>query len=357
MNKKTSILFTLSLFLFTSSVVAEGVKMAQTITLQAGWNAFSLGISPEETADEIFSDWPVEKVGYYNPAALLETKQYSGSSTTEGSGSTGIIMWRRGEPALSPLQYLPAGIYLCFNTNAASSAAFTVTLKGEPSAPRITWHPSGSTDAMNYIGISLAGGTTTTADKYLDGFSGGNITKSYVINGSDPSKLSLAPMTSTAELVDGQAVAMTCSAVSDWSGVFFVTPQFGVDFSTNDEYQVISVRNDSSRSRKVVIEIAAADAASSVSVPDGIMILDTSVFTNDWTAFSSSQPFTKTLSSGETLELEVAIDRTKLTGAAGTVYGGLVTVKDATQGEYASGFRATIPLSVTSDGGASSERA
>ena len=82
MNKKTSLLLTLSLFLFTFSAFAEGVKMAQTVTLQPGWNAFSLGISPEETADEIFSAWPVEKVGYYNPAALLETKQYSGSSTT-----------------------------------------------------------------------------------------------------------------------------------------------------------------------------------------------------------------------------------------------------------------------------------
>jgi len=335
-----------------------GVKQAQDVKLVSGWNAFSLGVAPDETADEIFSSWPVERVGYYNPAAFLETKQYSGTFSTEGGARTGYIMWRRGEQSLSFLKHLPVGVYVCFNTNAASAAAFTTTLVGTPAAPRITWHPSNTNDAMNLVGISVADGTTTLGS-YLDGFDGGNVNllKFYGIHGLDETKISLGPLSATTPLADGQVVVAMCNKVTDWSGVLFVSPQYGLHFSTNATYLTFSVRNDSTKARDISVELT--DGATALPMPTGLKLLDTTHFTNSWIDFSPSQPFRKTLAAKDQLELMAAVDRTRLGGQAGDIFGGLLTVKDVTpdDGTGVSRFRATVPFEVTSDGGASAENA
>ena len=46
------------------------VKVAQTIDLAPRWNAVYVTVAPEESADEIFGAWPVEKIGYDCPAIV-----------------------------------------------------------------------------------------------------------------------------------------------------------------------------------------------------------------------------------------------------------------------------------------------
>lgn len=78
-----------------------GVKVAQTIKLVEGWNAVYVTVAPDETADAIFAEWPVDEVGVYDPAAFLTTKQYSQSGSTEGTMASGFRMWYRKTPGLS----------------------------------------------------------------------------------------------------------------------------------------------------------------------------------------------------------------------------------------------------------------
>ena len=59
-------------------------EKVQTFALVKGWNAVRVEVGPKEDADTLFRDWPVEWVALYDPAAYLNTRQYSGRATGEG---------------------------------------------------------------------------------------------------------------------------------------------------------------------------------------------------------------------------------------------------------------------------------
>ena len=351
MNKKISILLILSLFLFTSSVFAEGVKMAQTFTLQAGWNAVYIEVTPDGTADEVFAAWPVERVGVYDPASYLETKQYSGSENTEGTRSSAYKMWRRGEPALSTLARVIANqIYVCNNTNETD---YEVTLYGRPAAPRFTWHPSSTNETMNFVGISaVPGETNVTLDAYFNGFTGGPV-NFYRFQGFNET-IQLSPVSASDKFANGDVVVASAAKVSDFSGVLNVTPLTGLDFSTNLNYRTLSVRNDGATERTVSIKLDSGDIPTGgerPNSPEQLLVRESVGQTNEWVSFPAGNSFVKNLASGETLTLEIALDRTKLTTAAGYYYGGLLKIEDTSTGDTASHARVTLPIEVTSDGG------
>ena len=356
MNKKTYVLFTLSLFLFTSSVFAEGVKMAQTITLKAGWNAVYIEVSPDESADAIFSEWPVDRVGVYDPASYLETKQYSGSENTEGTLSTAYKMWRREMPELSTLARVIANqVYVCNNTNKTD---YSVTLYGRPAAPRITWHPSSTNETMNLVGISAVPGATVTPSGYFNGFTGGPVSF-YRFQGFGET-IQLALVSASATFADGDVLVATSTKVSDFSGVINVSPLSGLDFSTNLNYHALSIRNDGATDRTVSIKLDSGDIPEGGSrpiPPEGLFVRESSGQTNEWISFPAGTNFVKNLAAGETLNLEIALDRTQFTTAAGFYYGGLLKIEDTSTDDVASHMRVTLPIEVTSDGGVSSTKA
>lgn len=330
-----------------------GVQMAQRVSLLRGWNAVYLEVAPEGDAAEVFADWPVAWVAVYDPAAFLETQQYSGTASSEGTKSRlGYRIWRRGNPAASSLAGVPAnGIYVCFATNAWSG-----TLYGPPCAPRTTWHQSSADDPMNLIGFSTY--ADTSIGTYFDGLDVGNTTyRRYC--GNNPSAPTLGAVFASETFENGNVLVMDSTAVSDWSGVLHVSPQYGLDYGTNASMQVLTVRNDGSRARTVRVTLSLGNAANLKDippVPQGLQIRDFGRIAEDpsWTPFSPEAPFEKRLGPGETLRLQIAVDRTALEGAAGTAYGALLSVLDVDGG---SAMRATIPLNVVSDGGASAATA
>jgi len=336
-------------------VEAKGVKLSQTVKLQAGWNAVYVTVAPDETADEIFGVWPVNSVAVYDPAAFLDTAQYSGSESSEGTTSTGYRMWRRGHPDLSQVQAIPANsVCVCFNTNLLDLAGFGTTLFGRPAAPRTSWHTSSTDEPMNFVGVLSVAGETTTLSGYFDGLDVGNASF-YSVVGVDPVQILTTPIKTTAALANGQVVVATASKISDWSGVLNVSPVGGLDFSTNVQVQTFSVRNDGAKARTVRISLGMGVAARLTdvpTVPTGLLLRDTASITNGWTAFSPSTPVERVLAAGEKVTWQLALDRTKLKGAAGEYYGGLLTFDDVDGG---SKMRVTLPVEVTSDGGASGE--
>lgn len=341
--------------LVSAGALGGRVESSQTVTLMQGWNAFYLEVSPEQSAEELFSSWPVRSVSAYDTSAFLETRQYSGTLSSEGTYAPGYRVWRRGaDEGLSTLSGVPANtVYMAYNTNAT---AFVTTIFGRPSAPRVSWHVSSTNETMNLVGVSTAG--NTTIGDYFNGPLGGNASfYAYKVWGTNELEPKLTTLFPTSTLTNGDVVVATASKVSDWSGVLHVSPMSGIDFSTNRTLAAVSVRNDSTLPRTVRIKMgtgAAQQLEDIPSVPTGLLIRDRSV-SKDWTPFTSSTPYERTLATNETLVLDLALDRTQLLGAAGQYYGALLTVSDATAD--GSSFRAAIPLEATSDGGAGAETA
>lgn len=334
---------------------AVTVKRAQTITLKKGWNAVYIQVAPDEAADDLFADWPVDTVGFYDPAAFLDTVQYSGTESTEGTLRTGFVLWRRNEPGLSALRYVAAnGVYVCY-----ASAAFTTTLYGRPAAPRITWHVTSDDTVLNYVGLAVEPGETARLYDYFDGFDGGKtaLQSIFILTGTDASSGGSGQVLSQTGLENGTGLLMSSQKVSDWSGVLNVSPISGLDFSTDKSVRTLTVRNDGSYARTVSVSLTPGDGTTGVIVPpmpEHLYVRDAAFRTNAWTSFSTETPFSKKLAAGEKLELEIAVDRSAYTSAAGTYYGALVHVRDTDGG---SKMHVALPLDVTSDGGVAAENA
>lgn len=331
---------------------APGVKVAQQVTLQKGWNAVYVTVAPDESADEIFADWPTDRVGVYDPASFLATRQYSGAGSNEGVASSGFLMWYRSAGELSQFKRIAANsVYVCFATEAWSG-----TLYGRPAAPRITWHPSSTSDPMNYVGFSLANGAKVTLGQYFDGVDIGTAIHAFLVCGGEPDHYSLMSATGQTEFGNGDVVVLTAANASDWSGTLRVTPMSGLDFSSNVTHLALSVRNDGAASRTVALELGGGAAAKVGDIPpqlaEGFMLRDETVATNGWVAFATSRPFSKKLAAGETLELTLALDRSKMAGPAGTYYGSILTIRDVDGG---SNMRVSLPVEATGDGGAMGE--
>lgn len=334
------------------SFARAGVQSSQPVSLTTGWNAFYLTVAPDGDPSEVFGKWPVAWVAAYDPAAFQHTKQYSGAESNEGTSETGYLVWRRDNPGVTTLFGVPAGtVYVCFATNSWSG-----TLYGRPQAPRLTWHRSSSDESMNLAGLSTYAPTTLSG--YFSGLDVGNATYRHYC-GPDPANPILGQVFANESFNRGDVIVMDSRSVSDWSGVLYVSPLTGVDFGTNLTQASVSVRNDGATARTVKINLSAGTGRALTdipTVPTGLYCRDAAgVATNEpWRVFSVDQPFSKRLEPGETLRLELALDRTSLEAAAGTLYGGLLNVTDEDGGSF---MIATIPLEATSDGGASSETA
>ncbi len=332
------------------------VEMAQKVSLVQGWNAVYLRVGPSDRADAFFADWPVDWVAAYDPAAFQETRQYSGTDSSEGTVRTAYKVWRRGDLGASSLVGVPGNaIYTCFATN-----AWTKTIYGTPLAPRLSWHPCGTNAALNLVGLSVATGKTVTVANYFSGLDSGAATY-FRFCGTNVVAPTMGMVWSSESFVQGEVLAVDATKVSDWSGVLYVSPVTGVDFGTNAFPLTVSVRNDGATARTVSVALSAAllpVLADTPTVPQGLMLKDVSAQldsqTNTWTSFIPDVPFSKRLAAGETLALNLALDRTQMSAVAGIRYGALLSFRDVDGG---SEMEVTIPIEATSDGGVAAARA
>ena len=340
--------------LLAAGGATAGVMSSQTVSLAKGWNAFYLMVSPDRKASEVFADWPVDFVSAYDAAAFQETRQYSANGSTEGSSVGGYRTWHRATPGISSLVELPANtVYVCY----ASEAMAPKTVFGRPSAPRITWHVSSTNEPMNLVGLSIVEPTTLSA--YFEGLDVDN--KNYKqFYGMDPADVRQRIVYDSERLTCGAVVLSDATKVSDWSGVLNVSPVNGVDFGTNGTLAAVQVRNDGRTARTVKLALAMGTAANFdeiPAVPDGLLLQDVSTVATaaeGWRPFRTDAPFARRLEAGETLSVSLALDRTQLTGPAGTPYGALLVITDDDGG---SNMKVVLPVDAIGDGGAASRTA
>ena len=337
-----------------SAASAAEVRMGCTITLQPGWNAVFLPVAPDETADELFADWPVASVGLYDAAAYLRTAQFSTSAdrTTEGAVENGVKYWLRGVPGVASFSAIPANtVLICANTN---KTAFVRQVYGVPQAMRTSWHVALSTEApVNYVAVSTDG-ARTEATRF--GYFGGLDTESsYIatVGGVPTRPPQLKPITDkTKDVANGTVLAMNAMRTSDWSGPLFVSPADGLDFGTNATMGVVTIRNDAGTNRLVEVSFRAGEAPGTEPIPllPRLTYLDPAVH-GAWQPSLAQTPYVREIPAKGTLTLRVAIDReTDLLGDRGTRYGGLLSVRDASAADPTH-FLTTIPLAATADGG------
>jgi len=350
--RKPSVFLSFSLLLFPACFLSAAVLDEAAFDVEEGWNAVYLPVTPEATADEIFADWPTDKVGFYDQAAFLRTKQFdtSAEDTTLGAVESGMKLWVRGKPGESTFSRLIAnGIYIFNATGNVSS----VKVRGIPAAMRISWHVCISTNQpLNFVGISTDGEEAElTEEGYFRGLDTGWTYGEEVIRdlwGSDDEPTLDFFRGGVPKKGNLGVVAMDAAKASDWSGALYVEPMVGVDFGTNLCQSVLRVRNEGGTNRQVRVSLRAS--ANALPVP-ALLCRDMRVG-GEWKAFSPSAPFECVLVRGTTLPLQIAIDRSQFEGVpAGTEYGAILDVTDVSTANPTH-FRTAVPLSVRSDGGA-----
>ena len=328
---------------------ATGVRMAHEVRLKGGWNIFYLPVTPDESADEFFADWPTDLVGCYDQAGYLRTEQFV--TTAEDSALGAIVprmqLWVRGEPGRSSLSaVIGNAVYL---VNITNRTGFVKTVFGEPVAMRAVWHVSDGGDTpLNYIGITTDGmATTMTSDAYLLGLNTG-WTACYTLSGrTDREKPGLTPLGFGAMVENGAAVAMDATKASEWSGPLRVSPVNGISLGTNVTAGAIMVRNDSGTNRTVKVAFTGSvrtNRSEPLPLP-ALIYLDPAKHL-DWQAGNlSNEPYVRELKAGETLTLRLALNRAVSSGLSRDAEcGGIVVVTDISA-ENCSHFQTAVPFS------------
>ena len=346
---RMSLLFAFALLLFTFAANAA-VEIEQSISYAKGWNLVYVKVAPNKSADELFKDWPVDSVALYDPAAYLDTKQYSAEDSDEGTTRNVMRTWRRGNPGASGFVAVPADSILMFKATEAGQKI----IYGEPRAPRITWHPSIAGAPMNFVGIS-----TWAESPVADYFSGSGVLLSdcFTIWGSGDTPQQAAWFNGQ-KLKDGIALAVDAERPRDWSGVLCVSPRDGLDFGTEGLKATLEIRNDGATNAVVKIEMTGETPEHDTDidpVPLGLYVRDSlDAMTNGpWTAFSTSTALQRELAAGEMWKIAFALDRLQLAAPSGTEYGAILDIRNVTPN--GGNMRVDVPIKVTSDGGASSE--
>jgi hypothetical protein len=338
------------------ATVAHGqVTLTQTVKLNYGWNAVYLEVAPLTTLAETFADWPVDKVGLYDPAAFLPMRQFGdGAGDSLGITLNPIATWYRDYPEASDAEVLPPGtVALAFSTN---KSATTLRIRGVPAAPRTTWHVTGAKDPYNCMGVSLQKGATTTAPDYLEGFPGSQRQEYYRFSGKRTNAApTLAFIYPTTPISDGEVLLVASDRISDWSGTLFVSPMNGLDFGQNGTLAALEVRNDGAAARMAAVDLLRPGDVGETGVWGKFALPDAAVKVRDvspgetnlaWRAAveggSARRVAEKRLEPGEKLRLEFGLDRTALpTAVKGDDFGALLRVTDA---DGASKMRADVPL-------------
>ena len=323
------------------------VVVQQNLVLKYGWNAVYVEVAPTQSPDEVFADWPVKSVGFYDPASFLATRQFSQTWDSQGLPMKAIAMWHRDYPEISQVNAIPAGtVCLVCSTNTADT---TVALVGVPAAPRITWHITNTNEVYNFIGFSLQEGETVTPGDYLSGFDGTLLKGGFFkLSGRNPDKTpNITEVYSSTMVSDGDVLLVASDVQSDWSGVLHVSPMTGLDFVSDSSKATLTVRNDGEEGRTVAVALETSASYGDLELPRAaIHIRDAAVARTNaaWAVLgpSGAAVATKRLAAGETWNLEFGIDRPSFdTGVKGRKFGALLRVTDV---DGASKMRVDVPL-------------
>ena len=325
----------------------------QEFSLVYGWNAIYMQVQPQKPVEEVFADWPVKSVGFYDPSSFLSTRQFSAEWDSGNLMLPPIMMWHRDYPEASEIKYIPSGsVCILFSTNSIKT---TVSVTGVPAAPRQTWHITDTNEVYNFVGFSLQKGQRVTPQDYLEGFlenvqQGGFFKLSGRNEQKSPTLMSLYQSDTFS---DGDVLLAASRIQSNWSGVLNVSPMNGLNFGTDLVQQTLAIRNDGTAPRTVAIDIVDGILETGQKLrPSYLHTRDADVaLTNAvWASCADGQTrlAQKFLASGETWRFQIGLDRKALAGIQrGISLGAILRITDV---DGKSKMRVDVPMIAETSG-------
>ena len=325
----------------------------QEFSLVYGWNAIYMQVQPQKPVEEVFADWPVKSVGFYDPSSFLSTRQFSAEWDSGNLMLPPIMMWHRDYPEASEIKYIPSGsVCILFSTNSIKT---TVSVTGVPAAPRQTWHITDTNEVYNFVGFSLQKGQRVTPQDYLEGFlenvqQGGFFKLSGRNEQKSPTLMSLYQSDTFS---DGDVLLAASRIQSNWSGVLNVSPMNGLNFGTDHVQQTLAIRNDGTAPRTVAIDIVDGILETGQKLrPSYLHTRDADVaLTNAvWASCADGQTrlAQKFLASGETWRFQIGLDRKALAGIQrGISLGAILRITDV---DGKSKMRVDVPMIAETSG-------
>ncbi len=310
-------------------------SISQTITLEPGWNAVYLRVTPNVPLQEFFREWPVPSINIYNTNALYAAQRFDVSPTEETAAPQLFATYSKNSGISTIGSKLPGdSILVCFNN---SSERFVYEAKGAPVAPRIAWHKTEESDSLNYVAVSIV--ESATKPKLRDYFDDMKFTKVYRYGGTlEAEPKAITVLKGMDEALSDKAVFLVPSdSVSEWSGVLYVSPQMGVSFGDTYETSGLTIRNDGTEERTVTVVY---DYAEDNLLRPEISILDDTIRAAPvWKVWKD--PISRKLSAGESWTILLALNREQFKDEdASKTVGGILTITE----DGASQMRVQVPL-------------
>lgn len=335
-----AILVGLSLSLVTS-VQAQWVS--QSNNLKAGWNAVFLHVDPSyATIDELLPPptpgHPIEEIWHWQPA--LPTGQFVESPAVPNTAGNQWVKWEAGSPTTSPLKRMVGnGAYLV--KVASTAPTFLWNIKGKAVTPTYRWTLTG----LNFIGFPtpppanpnfesfFAPATRLQQDGEFYRYVGGDL------GPANPARI--IALRSTSVVRDQAYWLRADEAYSEYYGPFQIVQSgtSGIRFGDSLGQSEFRLRNVTSQPLTVTMTQLASEPAPAgqppvVGVP--MLLLRGPINTTNltfgytrlatgpqqWTLPPAGQP-------GSEVQIILGLDRSTMTGADGSAYGGILRFTDS----------------------------
>jgi hypothetical protein len=304
--------------LMASSALSQW--MTQSIPLQAGWNAVYLRVQPEpEDCDSLLEGLPIESVWRWN--IRYTTIQFDIDPSQLLNSDTDWAAWlppAHPQTFVRNLFLLQGGCAYLMRVP-SNTAPFTLSLKGRPVLPRITWYPS----SLNFVGLPISSSSPPyfseffryTSDIGLSRLMGGG--EIYALSTNGAGREIIDPVRERVQA--GSAYWIRAKAVTEYVGPLEISLDYGtaLDFAASVSERTLHVRNVTTNASFAVTitpqdSESAPDGQTPVAGPVPLSYFVSQPESNlvDWVNFPSA--LTKTLSPGEDWALRLAVRRAEL---------------------------------------------
>ena len=211
-----------------AATTAQAAQIEETMTLAKGWNAVYIESTPDNSqCEDFFRETPVVAAAVYRSGADAGTAQYDAGGNDIVQAPIQYLQWSRGQKTSALRSIVGGCAYLVYATNAT-----TITFRGVPAAPEMTWRKVSSSETnefFNLAGVSSYSETVSIQDYFGEGPFGLSKVERAIcsIGGTNENE----PVLKDAEhggfgrltpIYSGKAYALTATAYGSWPGVIGV---------------------------------------------------------------------------------------------------------------------------------------
>ena len=328
--------------LLLSSLPALAQWQTQSLTLQPGWNAVFLHVDASYTNLDslVGSDGsnPISEVWLWQPQ--VSTAQFITSPAIPSAPDSQWAVWYRSGAVDTLLSLAPNSAYLVRNTN---SVPYLWNLKGKPVAPRYQWATSG----LNLIGFPTPAALPPNFDTFLGPvpelqrsaeiyrYPGGNL------GATNPTRV-FAPFFRNTPVTRGSAFWIRAGTTYNrYFGPFELGLQnpAGVQYADTLSTYGVRLKNTTASTQTITLNLLASETPPAGQAPftnpPPLLLrgaLNPTNLTYNYTSLPINTPASFTLAplgqTGSELEIVLGLNRSAMTGPAGSLYAGILRFTD-----------------------------